>query len=487
VSKEGPGRFRSRAGGSQPDAFQRPRLALTSGLCQVLRGERSVSRPLTLTLTSPAPFPCVCVSALEAAASSSKTLASLRHISHFTAIGGRSGSKAAAYEAKRAGQAYKRAADRSTVAPDGRVQPLRTRTPAVGTDGKPLLFVGASKSILGRRQDADDKSKSESLSKPLSLSGLYPSVKLPKIEDEPLPRIVKPRVPGTPMKKKPRVLGHIERTRIDADEFAARLPYHRSTLYTIAVRAGLTDPALPQLAGRPRAYEGEEHATEVGQVEEADDLERAILQVLTHPSFFESSAALRSNVEPILSTEPLAPAKAPVVSSKEQERRDNSLLAATGRSIIDLVLTEYLVKRFPNLPTKSLGYALTALTNQGALVDVGRELAIGSLHTSRDHGQDDMQATGTVVRYRKLPYGVRPLLPFPSDLCKPCEPDLTSSPPFFNLLAAAGGAHGREARAQVSRDWRGRPRARRPRLRAPGPPRRDGARQAALCLALARL
>lgn len=212
------------------------------------------------------------------------------------------------------------------------------------------------------------------------------------------------------MKKQQKPLGRIQGSRIDASEFASRLPLHRSTLYTIAARAGLHKSDGRQVARR-RAYDGEfeDGSAQVELAEssaEADDLEAAILQVLTHPSFFESTAAGPANAEPIPSTTPLALSAVPVAQATAP--RDNNLLAATGRAITDLVLTEYLIKRFPNMPTKSIGYAVTALTNQGALLDVGRELGIGFIGTSPDHGQDDQHATGTVVRYRKLAYGVRP-------------------------------------------------------------------------------
>lgn len=343
----------------------------------------------------------------------------------------------------------------------------------------PTLFAGPVKFAVARGGKA------------ATLSGLYPSVPLPEIADEALAKLVKPRSPGTPMKKQVKASGRIEGSRIDAGEFAARLPFHRSTLWTIAARAGLTDKEQPKLDHRRRAYDGEfetDGHSVAGQVElaqeaEADDLEAAILQVLTHPSFFESSASDPANAEPIPSTTPLAPRAAALLLEASEPApafpKDNSLLAATGRAITDLVLTEYLMKRFPNLPTKSLGYAVTALTNQGALVDVGRELAIGFVAPSQDFGQEDQNATGAVVRYRRLASNVRPL----------CAASLLPERALIYLsssCSATGGADGREARAQVPRRRRGRPGSDRPRLRAPGSLSCDRAHQAAFRLALAR-
>jgi hypothetical protein len=186
------------------------------------------------------------------------------------------------------------------------------------------------------------------------------------------------------------------------------LPPATSSLNTIAARLELDDPAF---------------------FDKEDECPRAILQALTHRSFVapspgavnpaapfskdtneititETSASLTSAYSGDLSSsktttsqlsgsevdaaEAAAARLRPILSARYQaelyERLqidnlldvgDNAQLAAAGNGILGFVLSEYLAKKYPNLPTYTMKLVLDGLTGPDAMKDVGADLGFG--------------------------------------------------------------------------------------------------------------
>lgn len=160
---------------------------------------------------------------------------------------------------------------------------------------------------------------------------------------------------------------------------------------------------------------------------ESDDTARSILRCLTHPSYVAPTAdfiaptapasVLQRQANEITITEsqvsmtPFSESKTTRASSPKTDKelaalwdanapvpltdrnkaeiyhrllRDNLLdighnaqLAATGKGILGFVLSEYIGKKYPNLPTGTLRLAMDALSGYQAMKDVGSDLGFG--------------------------------------------------------------------------------------------------------------
>lgn len=396
-------------------------------------------------------------------------------MAHWTPSGPRDSSKARRYNEKRAADAAAASSSASSSSsPYAVSDELRaSRSAPVEPDAEgrlPLFRGGGVRAPPGTVEPAT------------TLSSFYPAVALPPILARPLVKPGRPRSLGEFKTKAVKPRGRIEGARVDAQAYADRLPPHASALYTVAVRAGLADPARPARKMKNAAEGGDVAGGGAPSVErpvaDALELADAVLQAITHPSFFESDAASAANARPAPSSPsdpaPLAPA----------EQRDNALLAASGRAVLELVLTEYHLKQFPNMPTPGLKRIVTALSNAGALADVGAEIGLGLVQKSPDHGQTDLVATGLPVRYRRHTWEVRavPLSPSGSErgtLTPTASFPLLLVPPLAPGLRRRPGAR---ARGHLV----GRTSHHRPAVRARGPARRDALHPRPLSLARGR-
>lgn len=187
------------------------------------------------------------------------------------------------------------------------------------------------------------------------------------------------------MKKQVKLTGRVQGARVDAEQYADRLPLERTTLWTVAARLGLTEGDSVASAGEVVVNEN--------SVEE--DIETSILQALTHPSYFDPSSS------------------SDILPPSSETKKSNALLSSSGRVLLDYVLTEFYARKYPNLPTNALKLVVTALTNARALADVGLELGVGLRVGSKDSQNEDLVNTGVSPRFRRHTYDVRSISPPP--------------------------------------------------------------------------